>query len=354
MPLFRLLHRLGLGNHESDPGIVFLDATDDGEHAGCNDHGLVGTKIRQIVDPLLNMLGNVEVRVRDTDDSAVREVIERLIGAGQWRDGDLDVLVVLDAGYDAPRIAHLLADLPIEVLGRLRSDRVMRKPVPVPWIWPPQGGRPPKHGGEFVFGRPETWGEVAVVTVTDTERYGTATTQAWDRLRPRLTRRAAWGDHEGPLPIIESTVIRLTVAQLPSGGVNKSVWLWCSRTGARPEDVDRYWHAFLRRFDVEHTFRLLKQTLGWTRPSAPGVQEPAREGWHTSSCTETHPARPRPPTGLEKPAGRHPLRGRTSPRHRRVLPQTSTPQGRHQTPENWSTGKLSCQPISLPWPDDVG
>ncbi|MEU6900304.1 hypothetical protein [Streptomyces virginiae] len=104
------------------------------------------------------------------------------------------------------------------------------------------------------------------MTVTDTERYGTATAQAGGRLHPRLTRRAAWGDHEGPLPIIEGTVIRLTVAELPSGGVNKPVWLWCFRTGARPEDVDRYWHAFLRRFDVEHTFRLLKQTLGWTRP----------------------------------------------------------------------------------------
>ncbi|WP_331739828.1 transposase (plasmid) [Streptomyces goshikiensis] len=197
--------------------------------------------------------------------SQVRDVIQRLVDAGQWRDGDPAVLVVLDAGYDAPRIAHLLADLPVEVLGRLRSNRVMRKPVPVPWICPPRGGRPPKHGGEFIFGRPETWGEATAATVTNTDRYGTATAQAWDRLHPRLTRRAAWLDHEGPLPIIEGTVIRLAVAKLPSGGVNKPVWLWWSGTGGRPADVDRCWQAFLRRFDVEHTFRLLKQTLGWTR-----------------------------------------------------------------------------------------
>lgn len=37
---------------------------------------------------------------------------------------------VMDAGYDAPRIAHLLADLPVQVLGLLRSDRVMRRPAP--------------------------------------------------------------------------------------------------------------------------------------------------------------------------------------------------------------------------------
>lgn len=108
----------------------------------------------------------------------IRDVVQRLVDAGQWRDGDLEVLIVLDAGYDAPRIAHLLADLPVEVLGRLRSDRVMRKPVPVPWICPPQGGRPPKHGGEFGFGDPATWGEATAVTVTSTNRYGAATAQA--------------------------------------------------------------------------------------------------------------------------------------------------------------------------------
>lgn len=227
----------------------------------------------------------------------VREVIERLVEAGQWRPGDRDVMVVLDAGYDAPRIAYLLADLPVEVLGRLRSDRVMRKPVPVPWICPPQGGRPPKRGGEFVFGRPETWGEATVTTVTDTDRYGTATAQAWDRLYPRLTRRAAWGDHEGPLPVIEGTVIRLTVAKLPSGGVNKPVWLWWSRTGARPEDINRCWQAFLRRFDVEHTFRLLKQTLGWTRPQTPGLRSGRPLDLARPGRTHPTPARPPPRTG---------------------------------------------------------
>jgi hypothetical protein len=122
------------------------------------------------------------------------EVVQRLIVAGQWRPGDPSVLVVLDAGYDAPRIAHLLADLPVEVLGRMRSDRVLRRPVPP--RTPGTNGRPPKHGGEFVFGDPSTWGSEQAVTITDTRLYGMATAQAWDRLHPRLTRRAAWTDHE--------------------------------------------------------------------------------------------------------------------------------------------------------------
>lgn len=151
----------------------------------------------------------------------IRGVVARLVTAGQWREGDPDILVVLDAGYDAPRIAHLLADLPVQILGRMRSDRVLRRPVPP--RTPGTNGRPPKHGGEFVFGDPATWGAEHAVTSAGTCLYGTATAQAWNRLHPRLTSRAAWADHDGPLPIIEGTVIRLRVEHLPSGGVNKPV-----------------------------------------------------------------------------------------------------------------------------------
>jgi hypothetical protein len=35
------------------------------------------------------------------------------------------------------------------------------------------------------------------------------------------------------------------------------------------------WQAFLRRFDLEHTFRLFKQVLGWT---APKLRDPAAAG----------------------------------------------------------------------------
>ncbi|SDN20505.1 DDE superfamily endonuclease [Actinacidiphila guanduensis] len=58
---------------------------------------------------------------------------------------------MLDAGYDAPRISHLLSDLPVEVLGRTRSNRVMPRPAPSRSEFAaanPAGGRPPKHGGE--------------------------------------------------------------------------------------------------------------------------------------------------------------------------------------------------------------
>ncbi len=162
------------------------------------------------------------VRLGPDDDQTavtalqVREVIDRLVTAGQWQDGDPDILIVLDAGYDVTRLAFLLADLPVQLLGRMRSDRVLR--LPAPPRRPGTGGRPAKHGGEFRFADPATWPDPHHTTTTQTTRYGTAVASSWDRLHPRLTHRAAWLDHEGALPIIEGTVIRLQVDQLPGGG----------------------------------------------------------------------------------------------------------------------------------------
>ena len=105
-----------------------------------------------------------------------------------------------------------------------------------------------------------------MVRFTETSRYGTASATAWDRLHPRLTRRAAWLDYDGDLPVLEGTLIRLVVDQLPGDGDPKPLWLWSYCVGASPSHVDCLWQAFLRRFELEHTFRFFKQTLGWTVP----------------------------------------------------------------------------------------
>src|SRR6202451_30987 len=141
----------------------------------------------------------------------------------------------------------------------------------------PGRGRPPRHGSEFKLADPATWPQPPVATTTQTTRYGTASAQAWDRLHPRLTHRSAWLEHNGPLPVIEGTLIRLQVDHLPGDRNPKPVWLWCSAAGTPPDEVDRYWQAFLRRFDIEHTFRLFKQVLGWT---APKIRDPhAADRW---------------------------------------------------------------------------
>ncbi|SOE79244.1 DDE superfamily endonuclease [Streptomyces sp. OV198] len=210
------------------------------------------------------------LRLTPGDDTAtvtarqLRDLLQRLITAGQWQTGDPDILIVADAGYDAPRLGFLLEDLPVQVPARMRSDRVLRRAAP-PRL-PHTHGRPPRHGGEFVSGQPDTWGTPDTETVTDTRLYGQATARSWNRLHPKLTHRSSWAAADGTLPIVEGTVIRLDIAHLPSRATPKPVWLWWSGTDATPADADRLWQAHLRRFDIEHTFRLFKQTLGWTSP----------------------------------------------------------------------------------------
>ncbi|GGN50167.1 hypothetical protein GCM10011579_004670 [Streptomyces albiflavescens] len=190
------------------------------------------------------------LRLRPGDDTAtvtarqLRDLLQRLITAGQWRTGDPDILIVADAGYDAPRLGFLLKDLPVQVLARMRSDRVLRRAVP-PRL-PHTQGRPPRHGGEFVFGQPDTWGTPDTETVADTRLYGTARARSWDRLHPKLTHRSSWAAADGTLPIVEGTVIRLDIGHLPSGATPKPVWLWWSGTNATPADADRLWQAYLR------------------------------------------------------------------------------------------------------------
>jgi hypothetical protein len=216
------------------------------------------------------------VRLAPGDDGAavtagqLRRVVCGLVEAGQWRPGDPEILIVADAGYDGPRLSFVLADLPVRVLVRMRCDRVLRRAAPP--VRAGMLGRPLRHGSEFVFGDPATWGEPDVEISTDTRLYGPARVRSFDRLHPRLTHRTAWIEHAGCLPVVEGTVVCLEVDRLPSGAAPKPVWLWYSDTGLDPAQVDLVWQSFLRRFDIEHTFRMLKQTLGWTCPK---LRDPA-------------------------------------------------------------------------------
>ncbi|WP_053762701.1 transposase [Streptomyces sp. AS58] len=147
------------------------------------------------------LLNAVRTRaVRRTDGTADRPEAEHLIRQEQWRDGDKGILVVLDAGYAAPRLAWLLSDPPVEGLGRLRSGRVMRRPATRTTALPPSG-RIPEHGPEFRLAKSETWGDPDVATVQATERYGLARALGCVRIHPRCWHRSAWIDRSGELPV---------------------------------------------------------------------------------------------------------------------------------------------------------
>ena len=228
------------------------------------------------------------VRLGAADDATevtagqVREVAARIIDAGHWHDGDPDILVIFDAGYDLTRLAWLLRDLPVEVLGRLRSDRVLYFPAPA--REPGTNGRPARHGAVLKLADQQSWPDPPVTTVTETTRYGTATATAWSQLHQRLTSRAGWEDHDGELPVIEGTLIRLRVSRLPGNRSPEPLWLWTTTARLDDETVNRSWQAFLRRFDIEHTFRFLKQVLGWTRPKLRDPAAADRWTWIIIAC----------------------------------------------------------------------
>lgn len=84
----------------------------------------------------------------------LRNVITNLRTAGHWRQGDPDILIVTDAGYDGPRLAWLISDLPVVIICRVRSDRVYY--APAGRRAGPTKGRQPRHGAKLVLREPDT------------------------------------------------------------------------------------------------------------------------------------------------------------------------------------------------------
>jgi len=205
-----------------------------------------------------------EDEVTEVTAAQVRGVVDALVRAGQWHPGDPEILLVFDSGYDGTRLAFLLADLPVHLLVRIRCDRVFYGPG-----WPRADGgpgRPARHGHELKCATACTHPVPSAQAEVVTSRYGTAKITAWGRQHQRLTRRGPWVGHLGELPIVEGTLIVVHVDRLPGDRDPRPLWLWHFGPQAVGVDIVALFFAFLRRFDLEHTFRFFKQMLGWTRP----------------------------------------------------------------------------------------
>ena len=199
-------------------------------------------------------------------------------------------LFVFDAGYDSAQLTQGLREVPVAVLVRLRADRCFYADPP-PATPSPKGGRPRMHGSKFACKDPATWPAPTAEHVADDEQYGTVRVRAWAGLHPKQQNHPGRGTRK-TREIVRGTLILVEVSRLPRPTRTPQVlWLWWA--GAGMPDLDLLWRAYVRRFDLEHTLRFCKQSLGWTTPRVRHPEQADRWTWlGVAAYTQLRLARP--------------------------------------------------------------
>jgi hypothetical protein len=210
--------------------------------------------------------------IEDTDHTAAVQIRALL---GRLPTNQQPPLFVFDAGYDSAQLSLDLADAQVAVLVRLRADRCFYADPP-PRL-PGSTGRPRRHGAKFACADQATWPVPTATLVCEDDQYGTVTVQAWAGLHPKQHRHPGHGSR-GPRPIVRGTIVRVQVERVPARTrPPKVLWLWWAGPGEL--DLDLAWRAYVRRFDLEHTVRFAKQTLGWTTPRPRHPAQAERWTW---------------------------------------------------------------------------
>jgi hypothetical protein len=90
--------------------------------------------------------------------------------------------------------------------------------------------------------------------------------------------------------------VLVEVGRLPRGERRrkpKELWLWWHGPSEASPDLELLWRTYVRRFDLEHAFRFLKQTLGWTTPRVRHPEQADRWTWLVlAAYTQLRLARP--------------------------------------------------------------
>jgi hypothetical protein len=200
---------------------------------------------------------------------------------------DLIPLFVFDAGYDPVQLSEGLTatDSAVAILVRLRSDRCFYADPPSPTECGTgpgtDGGRPRRHGRKFECNsnNPASWPPPSTQHYCEDPQYGVVQVRAWCGLHPKTQNHPTRGTR-GPRPICRGTLVLVEVSRLPGHTRKPQVlWLWHSGPGADTPNLDLLWRAYVRRFDLEHTFRFLKQTLNWTTPRVRLPEQADRWTW---------------------------------------------------------------------------
>ena len=165
-----------------------------------------------------------------------------------------------------------------QILVRLRAGRCFYADPPPP----APTGRHPRHGPKMKCAEPNTWPEPSAEWTCQDGGYGTVRVRAWANLHPKVQAHAGRGSR-GPTPIVRGTLVLVEVERLPRGERRREprvLWLWWHAPGGiTPDLLDLLWRAYARRFDIEHTFRFLKQSFGWSTPRVRHPEQADRWSW---------------------------------------------------------------------------
>lgn len=214
---------------------------------------------------------------RETNMAAagqIKDLLSRPAGA------DDTPLFVFDAGYDPVKLQQGLGDSACQTLVRLRAGRCFHAD-PSLSERPANPGRPRRHGPRMKCSDPKTWPEPSIEHECEDVGYGAVRVRAWQKMHPKVRAHEGRGSR-GPLPIVVGTLILVEVERLPRGERRRKprvLWLWWHGPEGSVPELDLLWRAYVRRFDLEHTFRFLKQTLGWTAPRVRHPEQADRWTW---------------------------------------------------------------------------
>ena len=248
---------------------------------GCPQNGIVPAWAYQWLMAVPDAAGSwalpLEVRRRGpTAAAATTLALDQIAAVRQLQTVSAPrPVVTLDSGYDLETLAQAQVDA--DLLVRLAKHRVVYRAA-----GHYRGrGRPRLHGAPFRLADERTQGPPQRSARLAHPAYGTVAIDAWTDL------------HVGGAPQAVFSVVRVQVRQLPTKQLPpQPLWLaWIG--GPLPVDLSLVWHWYLRRFTVEHAFRFLKQTLGWTtiRPRHPRAAD--RWTWLiAAACWQVWLARP--------------------------------------------------------------
>jgi len=198
----------------------------------------------------------VDVRRVPSTQTAQEIGAEQIKALSTARADCLDALDIIaaDGKYGNAGFLRAVKGLRCGILARLRCDRVLCGPPPLPTG---KRGRPRVHGARFAFKEPETWGTPDEAIELVDQDWGRVQLQRWHGL------------HEKKGADVAYDVIRASV-HLERDQPPAALWLAWLAPEPLPSTVaptlETIWRAYVSRWPVEPGIHFRKETLGWTMP----------------------------------------------------------------------------------------